>query len=307
MAVFAIPNPKKTTQVDFPIERVKLSVLNISLENNKYKFSKSNEIFNQYTYEAFEFLSLGVYIDINLNKITDEKTEITIEIRRKLGTFNQSYEVTRANNHLDKVFNIIANLTIKSPQEIAELNTNKISDDSESRNKLYDEINENEKKSTKSNDWKVIVGLVIVFFVFVIYSTINQKNDNENNEYNSTTESITEPIIEEPTKTKEEILEEEKIAKEQLIQEEKDAAEAQLLEDKENKILERIKRKAERDYPNDYFIQKSIYDQEVESYNYMKSVSDLKIKRKVERDYPNDYFIQKSIYNQEIDAKEQMK
>lgn len=69
MAVFAIPNPKKTTQVDFPIDRVKLSVLNINLENKKYKFTKANEIFNQYTYEATEFLSLGVYIDINLKKM----------------------------------------------------------------------------------------------------------------------------------------------------------------------------------------------------------------------------------------------
>ena len=39
MAVFAIPNPKKSIQVDFPIERVKLSVLNISLENDKYNFA----------------------------------------------------------------------------------------------------------------------------------------------------------------------------------------------------------------------------------------------------------------------------
>lgn len=307
MAVFAIPNPKKTTQVDFPIERVKLSVLNISLENDKYKFSKSNEIFNQYTYEAFEFLSLGVYIDINLNKITDEKTEITVEIRRKLGTFNQSYEVTRANNHLDKIFNIIANLTIKNPQEIAEQNINHTNKDSEPKNKMYDEINENEKKTTKSNDWKVIVGLISAFLIFVIFSVRNQNNDNENNEYNSTTELSTEQIIEEPTKTKEEIIEEERIAKEQQIEYEKEIAAQQLEEENEKKILEKIKRKVERDYPNDYFIQKGLYDQEIESYNYMKTVSDLKIKRKVERDYPNDYFIQKGIYNQEVEAKEQMK
>ena len=304
MAVFAIPNPKKSIQVDFPIERVKLSVLNISLENDKYKFSKSNEIFNQYTYEAFEFLSLGVYIDINLNKITDEKTEITVEIRRKLGTFNQSYEVTRANNHLDKIFNIIANLTIKNPQEFEEQNTTQTSKDSEPKNEVS---NESKKKSSKSNDWKVIVGLITAFLVFVIFSTKNQNNDNENNEFNSTTESLADPIVEEPTKTKEEIIEEERVAKEQQIEYEKEIAAQQLEEENEKKILEKIKRKVERDYPNDYFIQKGIYDQEVESYNYMKTVSDLKIKRKVERDYPNDYFIQKGIYNQEVEAKEQMK
>ena len=32
----SIPNPKKSIQIDFPIEKVKQSVKNISLINNKY-------------------------------------------------------------------------------------------------------------------------------------------------------------------------------------------------------------------------------------------------------------------------------
>ncbi|MES2487157.1 MAG: hypothetical protein V4581_14570, partial [Bacteroidota bacterium] len=67
MALFAIPNPKKSIAVDFTIERVKLSVLNISFINKQYKFTNSNEIFHQYTFEAYELLSLGVYIDIHLS------------------------------------------------------------------------------------------------------------------------------------------------------------------------------------------------------------------------------------------------
>jgi hypothetical protein len=121
MAVSAIPNPKKSTIVDFPIERIKLSVQNINLVNDKYKFTKANEIFNQYTYEALEFLSLGVFIDINLNSLDANKTEITVEIRRKIGSFNQAHEITKANEHLDKVFTCIANLTSKSSEEIETL------------------------------------------------------------------------------------------------------------------------------------------------------------------------------------------
>lgn len=121
MAVFAIPNPKKSTVVDFPLDRLKLSVQNLSLINNKYKFTKANEIFNQYTFEALEFLSLGVYIDINLNSVSENKTEITVEVRRKLGSFNQAHEITKANEHLDKIFSSIATLTAKSPEEIEQL------------------------------------------------------------------------------------------------------------------------------------------------------------------------------------------
>jgi TM2 domain-containing membrane protein YozV len=121
MAVFAIPNPKKNLTVDFSLEKVKDSVKNISLINPQYKFSSSNEIFNHYTYESYEFLSLGVFIDINLNSISEMKTEITIEIRRKLGTFNESHEVTYANNHIVKIVNHIAQLIAMSAEDIIKL------------------------------------------------------------------------------------------------------------------------------------------------------------------------------------------
>ncbi|MES2545631.1 MAG: hypothetical protein V4548_12150 [Bacteroidota bacterium] len=130
MALFAIPNPKKSTQVDFPIERVKLSVFNISLMSNKYKFSAANVIFNQYTFEALEFLSLGVFIDIDLNKLTEGKTEITVELRRKLGAFTQSHEVTKANEHLVKIFDCIAKLTAMSPEEIEQIKNSQLANNS---------------------------------------------------------------------------------------------------------------------------------------------------------------------------------
>lgn len=162
MAVNAIPNPKKSTQVDFPIEKVKLSVQNISLRNNKYKFSKANEIFNQYTFESSEFLSLGVYVDINLNKITEDKTEITVEIRRKIGTFNQSYEITNANEHIEKTFECIAFLITKSPEEIEQYKT------SQTVNKVSSNSNQNSRNTFENGEekpWYEKTGLVILLCV----------------------------------------------------------------------------------------------------------------------------------------------
>lgn len=126
MAVFAIPNPKKILNVDFPLDRVKESVKNITLLNSKYRVHSSNEIFNQYTYESYEFLSLGVYIDINLNSISENKTEITVEIRRKMGTFNESHEVTHANQHIVNIVNYIAKLTIMSADEMIKLKSQQV-------------------------------------------------------------------------------------------------------------------------------------------------------------------------------------
>lgn len=174
MALFAIPNPKKSTQVDFPIERVKLSVLNISLLNDKYKFTGANEIFNQYTYEALEFLSLGVFIDINLNTVSDSKTEITIEVRRKIGTFNQSHEVTKANDHLVKIFDCIARLTAMTEEQIEALkNQNYLSKSpSYKKTKLMSNPHQLGQNSNPNawyeKTWLVLI-LCVLFFPIGLY------------------------------------------------------------------------------------------------------------------------------------------
>ena len=76
----AIPNPTKKVVIDFSIDQVKTGIKKISQVYKKYKLEKENPMFNQYTFEASEFLSLGVYIDINLTQISETRTEINIEV-----------------------------------------------------------------------------------------------------------------------------------------------------------------------------------------------------------------------------------
>jgi len=163
MALFAIPNPKKSTQVDFTTERVKLSVENIPSINNKYKFTSANVIFNQYTYEALEFLSLGVFIDINLNAISENKTEITVEVRRKLGSFNQSHEVTKANEHLVKIFDAIAKLTAMSLEEMEELKKAKETKGTITNRQETDKNKVHNSNSWYEKNWLVILWCVLFF------------------------------------------------------------------------------------------------------------------------------------------------
>jgi hypothetical protein len=65
-------------------------------------------MFNQYTFEASEFLSLGVFIDINLTEVGPNKTEISIEVRRKLGAFDNWVEVQNANEHIQNIITAIS-------------------------------------------------------------------------------------------------------------------------------------------------------------------------------------------------------
>jgi hypothetical protein len=178
MAVFAIPNPKKSLTVDFPIEQVKKGVNNLYLIGNKYKFTSSNEVFNQYTFEALELLSLGVFIDINLTSINENRTEITIEIRRKIGTFDQSHEVTKANNHIQSVIEILSKSIILNDEQINELQ------------QLLKSNNENKeikgKKGRKRNQI-IIFGILILIIILINYANRNNSNtDSKNNNADST-------------------------------------------------------------------------------------------------------------------------
>jgi hypothetical protein len=99
----AIPNPTKKVTIDFPLNKVKDGILNLPKMFKKYRLEKQNPMFNQYTLDGSEFLSLGVYIDFNLTSVTDNRTDVAIEVRRKLGAFDNWVEVQNANEHIQKI------------------------------------------------------------------------------------------------------------------------------------------------------------------------------------------------------------
>jgi len=99
----AIPNPTKKVTIEYPISQLKDAVVNIPKFYKKCRLDSQTPMFNQYTFSAAEFMSLGVFIDINLTSIADNRTEVNIELRRKLGAFDNWVEVQNANEHIQKV------------------------------------------------------------------------------------------------------------------------------------------------------------------------------------------------------------
>jgi len=104
-----VPNPIKSIVVDFTISEIKNCLSKIPKHfSNKYTLDKHNDLLNQSTFSALEFLSLGVYIDVNLNYVSETKTNIVVEVRRKIGAFDQTFEVQKANQHIENIFNGIS-------------------------------------------------------------------------------------------------------------------------------------------------------------------------------------------------------
>jgi hypothetical protein len=116
----AIANPTKKVTVEFPLNKVKEGVMNISKIFKKYRLEKQNQMFNQYTFDASEFLSLGVYIDVNLSQVADNRTDVQIEVRRKLGAFDNWVEVQNANEHIQKMIEGISKSLMGDTKEVKE-------------------------------------------------------------------------------------------------------------------------------------------------------------------------------------------
>lgn len=116
--MFALPNPKKTITIDFSMSQIMNALPKINvLSDGKYSVTKINTTFNQITLESLEFLSLGVYIDFNLVSKTDTSTELTIEIRRKLGSFDTDIEIQRANDHFQVLVDYLSEIIVLSESE----------------------------------------------------------------------------------------------------------------------------------------------------------------------------------------------
>ena len=71
-------------------------------------------------------------------------------------------------------------------------------------------------------------------------------------------------------------------------------------------VLQKLKAKAKRDWPNDYSTQEYWINEEIEDYRFMKTVPNDAIKRQAQRDWPLDFTTQKYWYNEQIDAKQRL-
>lgn len=80
------------------------------------------------------------------------------------------------------------------------------------------------------------------------------------------------------------------------------------LKNEELKIVEKLKAKAKRDWPDDYTTQEYWINEQIEAYHQMLLIpNDDKIKKKAQRDWPLDFSTQLYWYNEQIEAKERIK
>jgi hypothetical protein len=124
-----VTNPKKTFRFGRPMKEVTFAVEYLPLFTNAYKLIKANRVLHQFTYEA-----TGIYLDINIFFGNEAQTEITIEVRQIVNSFDPRYDITDRDSHI---------------ATIAELITESINAGIKGRQAILDEFEINKKMKTR--------------------------------------------------------------------------------------------------------------------------------------------------------------
>jgi hypothetical protein len=121
MVLYSIPNLNESFSMEYSIPQIKDSIALIPLFDKKYRISLPDECPNRVTLESKEFLNSAVFVDFNLATIQENKTDVTLEIRRKKRSFDQHYEVTNAFIHIDKLIEQLSKAILLNDTEIQKL------------------------------------------------------------------------------------------------------------------------------------------------------------------------------------------
>lgn len=111
----SIPNPTKSFSVNNSQSDVKQAMSNLSTylgmaDTPGYQVDHFDEAIGELRLRKTEFLSLGVVVVINANFVNETTTNISIEVQRAFGSFDQMHEVTLANNHINLMTQTLSSL-----------------------------------------------------------------------------------------------------------------------------------------------------------------------------------------------------
>jgi hypothetical protein len=99
-----------------------------------------------------EFMSLGVKIVISSHEIGEGKSKIQMEVQRVIGSFDQSYEVTKANEHLNSVTKAISQFLQNPGIDLTSSNEN---------------VQDNGEKSSQTSAivGAIVLGLLVIWIL----------------------------------------------------------------------------------------------------------------------------------------------
>lgn len=299
---------------EFPMskEKVFIAMQKAIPTINGLKIENADKLQGRFIVKAgVSLYSWGENIPIQLTQISENRTKVQITSSPKTGSmFGGAFDMGKNRKNIENILFSTSKILSSENQQVSietilnkPLQNNQINNFQSSKNLNIMQINNSNawyeknwlviilciiffpiglyalwKNSTISKGWKVAITIIICL---LILSNLNNKKS----------EKIT------PNEPHSIIQNSEEIPN---VEEEKPNSEKEA-------IIEKLKEKAKRDWPNDYSTQEFWVNQQIDDYEYMLSIENNSIKAKAQKDWPLDFSTQKFWYNEQIEAQERMK
>jgi hypothetical protein len=290
---------------------------------NGLKIENADKLQGRFVVKAgVSLYSWGENIPIQLSEISENRTKVQITSSPKTGImFGGAFDMGKNRKNIENILSSTSRiLSSESETNTSEIKlTNNIQQINSQTNNFQTTQNSNsmDYNNSNSNSWYektwLVVILCILFFPVGLYALWKNSSISKgwkigvtaiialivianlgDKDKTSATSTKTQNVVEteQPNTT-----ETETVAN---VEENKADAEREI-------VSEKLKAKAERDFPDDFTTQEYWLNEQMKAYDYMLTIENSSVKSKAQEDFPLDYTTQKFWYNQQVDAQERMK
>ena len=277
---------------------------------------------------SVSLMSWGENIPILLSEIAENRTQVKITSSPKTGVmFGGALDLGKNRKNIEQILaatsrilsnsesqtthNITSSESTNTIQETKNYNQNMTTENQQIDKKWYDNkfithlllviffpvgLYALWKSRTIAKWWKITATAIIGLIVIASFGGGDSSNSN-NSSSSSLSNDKDEPKIEFTQTQKDSIAEIDRIKNEQI----------QKIKTQKKQIIAKLKKRAKRDWPNDYTTQEFWINEQIEAYEYMLTIENNSIKKQAQRDWPLDFLTQKFWYNEQIEARERLK
>lgn len=254
--------------------------------------------------------SWGENIPIQLSEVSENRTKVQITSSPKTGImFGGAFDMGKNRKNIENILSSTSRiLSAESEMNISEI---------EQTNNFQTTQNLNSMKNNNSNSWYektwLVVLLCIIFFPVGLYALWKNSSISKGWKIGITLIIVLIVIINLGSDDKTSAIspETKKVVKtEELNTTETEpvvSVEQNKVDAEKESIIEKLKAKAKKDWPNDFITQEFWVNEQIDAYEYMLTIEDNSIKARAQKDWPLDFLTQKFWYNEQVEAQDRMK